>query len=462
MKRRVSWFLNKSFIINTSIFALVVCGLLYFSVFAGISLAVEDWSFAQGVRIDGVDLSGMTYDQAEQAVSARASQLLSEVKIPFVYNDTEIVMDADDLGISLNYNETLESAFDYNRSEADTVAQRYNKTVRLSQGMDFESGFTVNPQRLQKAIEAYARRYNKTPKNAVAVFDKTTCEFSYTAERTGTKINTDKIYSDIIEMLNEKRFEALEVEATVLTPAVTEAMLRANTVQIAEYTTVATKHANRNINIQLMCAAVNGLEIKPGEILSLNELVGDRTTEKGFMPAPAIENGLIVDDIGGGICQLAGTLYNAALLGNMQIVERVRHTWPSDYLPIGQDSTLNWNNKDLKIKNTSDYSIFIYATMQEQNVIVKLYGQPLEEGMTIEIKNEIVQKIMPKDAEIRYTSELPNGVTQVAREAKPGYDVKVYRVYLYNNQVQKQELISRDIYPAIKKLIYIGKNTNNK
>ena len=88
-----------------------------------------------------------------------------------------------------------------------------------------------------------------------------------------------------------------------------------------------------------MCSAVNGLALAPGETLSLNELVGERTAEKGFLPAPAITDGKdLTDELGGGICQLTGTLYNAALLANMEIVERVHHSWPSDYQMCIRDS----------------------------------------------------------------------------------------------------------------------------
>lgn len=462
MKRRETGFINKSLIINTLIFTLIICGLLFFSGFAGISLAVESQCFVQGVNIDGMDVSGMTYGQAEKAVSSHSKQMLEDVDITLVYNGMETVLSADVLGISLNDEETLELAYAYNRNQTDSMAQRYNKTVMLAQGMNFESHFTVDLQLLQAAIDEYADNYNLTPTDATAIFNKDSCTFTYSSEITGIKIDTNKIISDILGMLKEKCFQVIKVEASVLNPLISEAMLRDSTVLICEYSTVASKNNNRDINIQLMCNAVNGFELKPGEVLSLNQLVGKRTEDKGFVPAPAIENGLIVDDIGGGICQLAGTLYNAALLGNMQIVERVRHTWPSDYLPIGQDSTLNWDNKDLKIRNTSDYSIYIHAVMKDRNVTVQLYGQPLEDGMTIEVETEILKTIKPDNAEIRYTSKLPNGVEQTAREAKPGYEVNVYRLYLMNGQVQKKELVSHDVYPAIKKIVYIGKNTNNK
>jgi vancomycin resistance protein YoaR len=207
-----------------------------------------------------------------------------------------------------------------------------------------------------------------------------------------------------------------------------------------------------------MCEAVDGLVLHPGETLSINELVGQRTEAKGYMPAPAIMDGtMLVDDIGGGICQLAGTLYNAVLLADVEVVERVRHSFPSDYLPIGQDSTLNWNNKDLKFKNRSEWPLYLSARLEDNACTVEVYGAyPKGSGYRIEVVNDIVQTMKPGEQTTRYTDSLPPGQTEVLVKARTGYDVYVYRNYYLGDKLVENEQLSHDVYPAITGVVNIG------
>ena len=208
-----------------------------------------------------------------------------------------------------------------------------------------------------------------------------------------------------------------------------------------------------------MCEAVNGLKLEPDQQLSINELVGQRTAEKGFKEAAAIADGKrLVNELGGGICQLSGTLYNAALRANMEIVERVHHSFPSEYLPIGLDATLNWDDKDLIIKNTSEYPIYISAELDGKIVRVNLYGQPLPEGTEIEIVNNILKETDPGDPDIIETDEIPAGTRQLIQKEHKGYDVEVYRNYYKDGKLEKKELISKDHFSAIKAEILQGTN----
>jgi vancomycin resistance protein YoaR len=265
------------------------------------------------------------------------------------------------------------------------------------------------------------------------------------------------------ERIEQRDFSAVEVKSDVAYPGVKLSDLKSKTGLIAGCETTADDNEARDTNIATICKAIDGSEIKPGEIFSVNAVAGERTEAKGYKAAPAIADGILVEQVGGGICQLAGTLYNAALMADMDIVERVRHTWSSDYLPIGQDSTLNWDDKDLKIKNTSDYSIFVSAKFENRKVSVKLYGQPPKDGVTIKIQNDIVEELKPGKTEIRYTSGLPDGAVQIVRKSRTGYKVNVYRIYLKGGVETERELVSSDVYPPLNKIILVGnKNTPDK
>ncbi len=455
-------YIDNVFVKNLLLITGTVFALLFFSGFITIYQTVQDDKFSAGVHIDGIDVSGMTYDEAEHVVLSNLEKLLSNMRISLVYAGETVELSAYDMGIAFKQEEALNEAYYYNKNINDSHGQRFDKTITLSGGMDFKTEFAIDENKLSAAITKYAERYYKDAQDATASFDKNTCKFSYTQEQPGTKIDTKELLIKIKEMLNNKDFSSLQVDSVLIPPFVTQNELKENTVFISGCETQAVYNENRNINIHLICKAVDGIEIKPGETLSLNELTGERTEKKGYRTAPAIIHGVLIDDVGGGVCQLTGTLYNAALLSNLEIVERVNHTWSSSYLPAGLDATINWNDKDLKIKNPFDYSVYISAKFKDQKVIVKIFGQPLKDGITIKIKNDIIKELPPSGTQMRYTSELPVGTRRIFRNRKAGFIVKVYRIYLKNGTETSRQLISCDTYPAMNRIVLVGTNNKDK
>lgn len=136
---------------------------------------------------------------------------------------------------------------------------------------------------------------------------------------------------------------------------------------------------NRNHNLRLACAAINGLVLQPGEEFSYNETLGERTTANGYKPAPAYSGTNLVDSPGGGICQVSSTLYLASVYAEMTIVERVNHGYPVSYIPLGMDATVNWGFTDLKMRNDSDLPIKILAEESDSKVKVTVLGTELRD-----------------------------------------------------------------------------------
>lgn len=130
----------------------------------------------------------------------------------------------------------------------------------------------------------------------------------------------------------------------------------------------------RNINLQLACKALNGVILEPGETLSYNATLGQRTEEAGYQPAPAYSGVDLVNTLGGGICQVSSTLYLCSLYAELETVERVSHGFPASYMPVGLDATVSWGTPDLKIKNNSDYPVKLVAEAQEGFVRVWIMG----------------------------------------------------------------------------------------
>ncbi|AGC68170.1 putative factor for cell wall maintenance or synthesis YoaR [Thermoclostridium stercorarium subsp. stercorarium DSM 8532] len=138
-------------------------------------------------------------------------------------------------------------------------------------------------------------------------------------------------------------------------------------------TVIYDKNENRVNNIKIAAEELDGTIIEPGEIFSFNETVGRRTKEKGYKEATIFVDGEKSKGVGGGICQVSTTLYNAALEAGLKIVERHRHSREVSYVEKGKDAAVAYNSKDLRFKNTKDYPIEIKVTVTEDEIRVSIY-----------------------------------------------------------------------------------------
>lgn len=147
-----------------------------------------------------------------------------------------------------------------------------------------------------------------------------------------------------------------------------------------------TDDENRNTNLRLLCRTLGGMVLQPGEEFSYNGALGERTEEKGYKPANAYSGNRLVKDIGGGVCQGSTTLYNCALLADLEILERVCHGVKVGYVPLGLDAAVNWATKtDLRFRNNFHFPIMIQAEVSEGYVKMKLLGTD-EKDYTIEMR----------------------------------------------------------------------------
>lgn len=155
----------------------------------------------------------------------------------------------------------------------------------------------------------------------------------------------------------------------------------------SQMTSFKTSSANRINNIKLAAEKINGLILNPGEEFSYNGSVGQRTEAAGFKKAGAYSNGEVVQEIGGGICQVSSTLYCAVLYANLSITDRTCHYFPVDYLPAGLDATVSWKTPDFKFKNNRDYPIKLVATVDSsaKTLTMEIVGTDVD-GSYVELK----------------------------------------------------------------------------
>ncbi len=190
---------------------------------------------------------------------------------------------------------------------------------------------------------------------------------------------------------------------------------------------------------------IDMLIIMPGETFSFNERVGARDSSKGYSPAPVITStGLLEDIPGGGICQLASTIYNAGLLAGMEVVERHPHSRVVSHIPPGRDATIASWRKDLKLRNSSDKPLQLRISLN-QNRLTASFNSEIEKPFTVEII-------------VRRTTLLPDTIVSKAttlsksKMGQNGYSTETRRIIRQNGMI-KEELISADYYPAPSRMI---------
>ena len=226
--------------------------------------------------------------------------------------------------------------------------------------------------------------------------------------------------------------------------------------QLATFSTnYQASNVNRTTNLKLAANKINGTVLLPGEEFSYNKIVGERTAEAGFKSAAIFSAGKVVDGLGGGICQISSTLYDAVVMANLEITERRNHQFVTSYLPGGKDATVVWGSQDFKFKNTRNYPIRITATVEGGVATVQVWGlkEEVEYDITIETK---------KTATIAYTTQyvqdpsLPAGQQKVIQQGSNGRKVEAYKVTRLNGEVISTTLLSKDTYNAMKKIVHVG------
>lgn len=212
---------------------------------------------------------------------------------------------------------------------------------------------------------------------------------------------------------------------------------------------------DRTTNLILAAQKINGTVLLPGEEFSYNKTVGERTIEAGYKMAATFSNGKVVDGLGGGICQISSTLYDAVVMANLQITKRRNHQFITSYLPGGKDATVVWGSQDFKFINSRKYPVRITMSVSGGTATAQVWGLKEEVEYDITIESQ-------KTATIAYTTQyindpsLPEGTQVVKQNGSNGSKYEAYKVMRLNGVVVSRTLLSKDTYNAKQKIVRIG------
>ena len=210
-------------------------------------------------------------------------------------------------------------------------------------------------------------------------------------------------------------------------------------------------------NIKLAMSLINGAKLSPGETFSFNERVGQRTAERGFQMATAYSGGEVTEQVGGGICQVSTTLFNAAVKADMQIDERHNHSLTVAYVDKGKDATVDWGHQDLKFTNTSPDDIYICCYLTEdKRVRFGIFGRLLPNGEKITL-DAMTTEAVKYQTEYQPDPSLASGQTVVSQNGRDGYKAEAYKVrWDADGNELSRELLCSSIYKAKNEIILYG------
>lgn len=208
--------------------------------------------------------------------------------------------------------------------------------------------------------------------------------------------------------------------------------------KISEFTTEHSCCQPRVTNIQLFADIINGTIVMPGDTLSLNDAVGERTAERGFKPAPTIIRGKLEDTVGGGVSQFATTFYNAVFYAGLEDIEHHPHSYYFSRYPEGNEATISWRDPDLIFRNDTQSAVLIRTAYTDTSITVKFFGD--NEGR--QVRRWLSNRYAPTEPAIEYTAnpELDHADGEhVTVEGRGGWSVTVGRVITYADGTEKEE-----------------------
>ncbi|MBR5232156.1 MAG: VanW family protein [Clostridia bacterium] len=426
--------------------------------------------FYNGVHVDGVHLGGMTMEEARIAVRQHADYSDEAYAMNVTVDGKTWRITQNELPLKRNTEAVLKEAFTIGRqgtlstlgTDTTPFEMRYQHALQTNrQGAFLYTEITYDKSTVRALAETIAARVYVEPRDAsVHSFDANARSFKFNPEQVGAYINAEDIYNNIVANMDARNYNAsIALSTRQIIPNTTAATLSQSFGLVASYTTNTTAEYNRNVNIRIASQAISK-EVKNGETFSFNETTGRRTVDKGYLDAGVIISGASDTGIGGGICQVSSTLFNAVVLANMEITDRDPHAWPSNYVDPGRDATVDWQSYqtlaqsvDFKFKNTSGHPIYIVAYLSGSNLnrackcTVEIYGVAFNPGITIGVTTELVSSTpTPTEEERVFNPELPYGQEKEVRKARPGYQYNTYRVYYMNGVETGRERVCRSNY----------------
>ncbi|NPV53111.1 MAG: hypothetical protein HPY71_06260 [Firmicutes bacterium] len=422
---------------------------------AGFGRRTSPGRIIPGVSIAGVDVGGRTAAEAREMLGERATAWL-ERPIILEHQEQRWHLAPGKMGISPDIGGAVARALATGRTGGLFRRMRERREARTL-GIEVPLRFTVDEGRFRAFIANLRAEIDQAPRDAVFVPQEDgTVEIEESSP--GARLDASDLPPRIQAAITRSYDRTLPLTVREIRPGLTTGEARAMGIRrlLGSYQTVFDPgDADRVHNIATGAAALNGYIIPPSGIFSFNKVVGPRSEKMGYRRAPVVLNQELVPDIGGGICQVSTTLYNAVLLAGLEVVARSNHSLAPAYVPPGRDATVAYDYLDFKFKNTTGSHILVTTAVEGNVLKVRLFGTPTDDLDIVSIETEIIDRIEPGIIE-KEDRTLKPGEKKVEKKGAPGYVVKVWRVISRNGLELRRDLVSVDQYDPRPTIVRIG------
>ena len=426
--------------------------------------AKEDYTILEGIYADELDLSNLTEEEAKEKVYEYVAAL-GESEVTFLaVDDQEVVVTMADLGLNWVNPEMIEEAASHarggnfvSRYKAQKDLQENNVVYNIKLSIDEEELRTVIAEQCSK-FDVEEIDYSLERNNGEFVIIEGQSGYSVDVDA-----STEKAYQYLVEEWERADCQiAMDIVETKPKGSVEELSFVKDV--IGSYSTsFATSGTERSANVRNGCRLINGTVVYPGEEFSTYELVSPYTYANGYYPAGSYVSGKVVDSLGGGICQVSTTLYNAVLLAELEVTERHNHSMIVTYVSPSADAAVaESSGKDFRFKNNTDYPIYIEGiTTTDKQIIFNIYGvEERSSNRKVTYESVVLSTDVPTNEVIYADPTQPVGYVKV-QSAHIGYKAQLWKVVTVDGVEVSRTQVNSSNYAKSPRSATVGTATSN-
>ena len=435
---------------------LFALGLGFVSTNSVCAVSMTDDKIANGVYISTVDVSGMTKEEARAAINEYVEGLKqTEIQLNGATGSIRILVD--EMGLTAKVDEAVDRAFVV--AHSGNLINRFKETKDLEQNnLYVELELSIDKQLTAHAI------YDKVDSlNVDAVnngLKKENNEFVFVPGQTGYEVNiVESVYkiSDYITQDWDGNPAELALITDIVEPRGTKEELAQVTDLLGSFTTdFSTSDEGRIKNLTNGSSKLNGTLLYPGEELSVYEICHPFTVENGYGVGGAYQNGVVVDSVGGGICQVSSTLYNAVIRAELEVTMRYSHSMTVSYVEPSDDAAIAGTYKDFRFVNNQDYPIYIEGYCANKKVTFNVYGKETRpSNRKVRFESEIVSQ-EPATIQFNLNGTLPIGYINVDQGAHLKTSARLWKIVTVDGVEQSREIFNKSSYVGSPRMITVG------
>ena len=416
----------------------------------------EDDRICDGVRVDSVEIGGMTKDEAMQAVNAYTAEKTNQV-VEIDVNSQIVTTTVGELGYTFTAGDFLDKAIAVGKK--GTMIENYQEIKQASQG---KIAYSVQKQLDEKKLRQFVKKNCKKLCTRAKSSDIKMKDgvFVYSESRNGVSLDVDET-SQMIQSAVEQAQQGSVIHITanvkVEQPKVTKETAAKCKDKIGTFsTTFSAGNVNRSKNLANAARLINGSVLYPGETFSVHDTISPLTEDNGYYEAASYNNGKVEDSLGGGVCQVSTTLYNAVLKAELEIVERSPHSMVVSYVKPSMDAAIAGDYKDFKFKNNTQVPIYIQGGTYSGTIFFHVYGEETRsKDREVIYESEVTDTIEPGADKVTFDKTKPESFMQVTQEAHTGYKAKLWKIVREKGKETKTQ-VNSSTYSASPRYVVRG------